>query len=315
MHRIDVPSATVDHLFTEGSPTAGVPATQVSASWMNDVQEEIVSVLTASGITPVKGVQNQLLQAIRSISASVVGAARNVNAYVTTAAAATYFGYDEVIVKGSAGSQSYRLGAGSKLLNLATVGAGGMDTGAPPVSGFVAVYVIYNPSNGNSAVLAANATPSLVAEAYNASNMPAGYTASALISVWPTDASGQLKVGHQKDRSLWFPAIAVLSATALAPTYASVNISGAVPKNAKTVSGYVGLNCSGGSGGMTMALAGDAAGSGRIQIGGYVTANIGPWGAFSDMLLPVQQQLSHFETSSGAPTGYGIALNISGYTI
>lgn len=67
MHRIDVSSATPDHQFTEGSPTAGVPATQVSASWMNDVQEELVSVLAAASITPVKGTQDQLLAAIRSI--------------------------------------------------------------------------------------------------------------------------------------------------------------------------------------------------------------------------------------------------------
>ena len=64
MHRIDVPSATPDHLFTEGSPTAGVPATQVSASWMNDVQENLMAVLSAAGVTPTKGRAQDLLDAI-----------------------------------------------------------------------------------------------------------------------------------------------------------------------------------------------------------------------------------------------------------
>lgn len=75
MHRIDVPSATPDNEFTEGSPTGGVPATTVSADWLNDIQEEIMSVLTNQGIAPIKGVQDQLLQAIIGISGDSVPAA------------------------------------------------------------------------------------------------------------------------------------------------------------------------------------------------------------------------------------------------
>lgn len=70
MHRIDGPSATPDGHFTEGSPSGGVPATTVTDDWLNDVQEEIISVLTAAGITPVKGVQNQLLSALAGALAS-----------------------------------------------------------------------------------------------------------------------------------------------------------------------------------------------------------------------------------------------------
>jgi hypothetical protein len=68
MHRIDVPSATPDNEFTEGSPTGGVPATVVSASWLNDIQEELISILVAAGIVPVKGVQDQVIAAIRSVA-------------------------------------------------------------------------------------------------------------------------------------------------------------------------------------------------------------------------------------------------------
>lgn len=68
MHRIDVPSATVDGLFTEGSPTGGVPATVVSDDWLNDLQENVIKVIEEAGITLVKGDYTQLLAAIVALS-------------------------------------------------------------------------------------------------------------------------------------------------------------------------------------------------------------------------------------------------------
>lgn len=70
MHRIDVPSATADHQFTEGSPAGGVPATTVSAAWLNDVQEELINILAAADVAPVKGEQNQVLQALQALIAA-----------------------------------------------------------------------------------------------------------------------------------------------------------------------------------------------------------------------------------------------------
>jgi len=64
MHRIDGPTAAPGGLFTEGDPVGGVPATIVSDDWMNDVQENIIAVLTAAGIAPVKGTYTQLLDAL-----------------------------------------------------------------------------------------------------------------------------------------------------------------------------------------------------------------------------------------------------------
>jgi hypothetical protein len=69
MHRIDVPSATVDNQFTDGSPTGGVPATIVPASWLNDLQENVVEVIEGAGITLVKGDHFQLLAAITDLIA------------------------------------------------------------------------------------------------------------------------------------------------------------------------------------------------------------------------------------------------------
>jgi hypothetical protein len=51
MFKIDSAGATVDKQFTEGNPQSGVPATVVSADWLNAVQNEIVNILIARGIT------------------------------------------------------------------------------------------------------------------------------------------------------------------------------------------------------------------------------------------------------------------------
>jgi len=68
MHRIDGPTAAPGGLWTEGDPVGGVPATIVSAAWMNDTQENLIAVLVAAGITPVKGNYAQLLAALPVIS-------------------------------------------------------------------------------------------------------------------------------------------------------------------------------------------------------------------------------------------------------
>ncbi|VVN81228.1 hypothetical protein [Pseudomonas fluorescens] len=68
MHRIDGPGATVDNRFTEGDPVGGIQATVVTDDFLNDVQEELMSVLTAAGVAPVKGTQNQVLQAVYKLA-------------------------------------------------------------------------------------------------------------------------------------------------------------------------------------------------------------------------------------------------------
>lgn len=70
MHRIDGPGATVDNKFTDGDPVGGVQATVVTDDFLNDVQEELISVLAAAGVTPVKGTQDQVLQAIYKLAQS-----------------------------------------------------------------------------------------------------------------------------------------------------------------------------------------------------------------------------------------------------
>jgi len=75
MHRIDGPGATAENRFTEGDPVAGTPATVVTDDFMNDVQEELISILAAAGVTPVKGTQNQLLQSLYKLAQNQVAQA------------------------------------------------------------------------------------------------------------------------------------------------------------------------------------------------------------------------------------------------
>ena len=50
--------------YTEGNPTLGVPATVVGAEEMNNIQEEIVNVVLAAGITLNGSDEDQLLEAL-----------------------------------------------------------------------------------------------------------------------------------------------------------------------------------------------------------------------------------------------------------
>lgn len=50
MKRIDGHGATPDNRFTEGDPQAGVPATTVTADWLNHVQEELANLLESLGV-------------------------------------------------------------------------------------------------------------------------------------------------------------------------------------------------------------------------------------------------------------------------
>jgi hypothetical protein len=172
-------------------------------------------------------------------AAGVVGSVRNLSMSVTAASATATLTADEIIVETSLGGIRYCLPSFSKTINLATTGAGGMDTGTAPVSGYVALYAIYNPTTGTAALLAQNAN-ALRTEVYGGANMPSGYTASALLAVWPTNGSGQFILGEWRDRTLLQSPLQVLNTTT-AQSQTSLSIASAVPVNAKLYSGYISL--------------------------------------------------------------------------
>lgn len=72
MHRIDS-DGSVDGLFVDGNEPAGIEGTRVPASWLNDLQENIIAVLEAAGINPTKGRAADLLDSINKLIASGAG--------------------------------------------------------------------------------------------------------------------------------------------------------------------------------------------------------------------------------------------------
>ena len=69
MHRIDHATASGEQ-FTEGNPGGGTPATIVTADWLNDVQENIVSVIEDAGTGMTKGEATDLSSAIAALIAA-----------------------------------------------------------------------------------------------------------------------------------------------------------------------------------------------------------------------------------------------------
>lgn len=63
MHRIDS-EGNVNERFSDGQPEIGVKGTQVTADWLNDVQENIAYLIESAGLTLEKGNYAQLANAI-----------------------------------------------------------------------------------------------------------------------------------------------------------------------------------------------------------------------------------------------------------
>ncbi|WP_221179052.1 hypothetical protein [Pseudomonas brassicacearum] len=296
MHRIDGPGATVDHLFTDGDPVSGTQATMVTDDWLNDVQENIISVLLAAGVTPVKGRSSDLLDSLRKLSTSVVGGALNARMTVASASASATLTADEVVVKSALGGAAWTLSVFNKTINLgAAPGPGGMDTGSSPASGYLAIYAIYNPTTGVSALLAKNATSAVQTETYSGANMPSGYTASALVSVWPTNGGGQFVVGVMQGRQVAAGGIQVLSSSVQQASFVSLSLSAAVPLNAKTAKGYMRIGSSSPGNNLGQISANSVGLDQTIIEGGYTNAT----SAFSVAMLTPQTLFYTATTSAG----------------
>ncbi len=168
----------------------------------------------------------------------VVGTSLNAKMSVTAASGTATFTADELIVQTALGGRQYKLSNINKTINLATTGAGGMDTGTVPASGFVALYIIYNPTTQVSALLAVNTT-SILAPEICSGIIPSGYMASALVSVLPI-ALNQFKISYLRGRNISFPRVNVISTSVSTANKAlRLSISATVPKNASKIRGLM----------------------------------------------------------------------------
>lgn len=241
-----------------------------------------------------------------------VGQTINAAMSISTASASATFTAESINVSTSIGGVTYTLASVNKVVNLATIGAGGMDIGTAPANGYVALYVIYNPATQVSNLLAKNATAAKQSEVYNGANMPSGYTASALVAVLPTNASSLFNPVYLLGRKVIFSAVSALSTTA-GGTNVSLYIAGVVPKNAKTISGIINAAATAGNGGVTMSISSTSTGVASQILSGYTVSPYGINTPITDLLLLTEQNIWYSMSLSGPSTGL-FNINISSYT-
>lgn len=242
----------------------------------------------------------------------VVGASRNAKMSVTAASATATFTADQLTVTTGLSGQPYLLTSFSKTINLATTGAGGMDTGTVPAAGFVALYAIYNPTTQVSALLAVNTTSVLAPEVYGGANMPSGYTASALVSVWRT-AGSQFVIGYQADRKLVLTSAIAINGNTQQASYTAIPLTAIVPVNAKTVSGTRGVTSTTSGASIYNNVASSSSGlSPQPMSGATVVANMDFSSAFLDLPIVTAQTIYYAATASAGTMTMSVV--VSGYT-
>ncbi|MCL9798934.1 phage tail protein [Pseudomonas sp. AKS31] len=224
------------------------------------------------------------------LNGAEVGAMRNLRISLPVAASVATVTADQLIVE-QPGVAQYKLSNLNLSLDLTTVGAGGMDTGIAPASGSVGIYVIYNPELRVAKLLGINATSSSVPDVYAGTSMPAGYSASALVSVWQTDANRLMNTGIQHQRSISIAQTIVLeNGLSMLPT--PISLASVVPRNAKTVGGYVHyIGSADFPGGGSLGLSSDVTEVGlkACGIGGIV--GLGVLSPFSDLVMTTPQTI------------------------
>lgn len=240
-----------------------------------------------------------------SVSTAQLNKKRSTRAALATAGSSVTITDDEVIVKAALGGLSYLLPSFSQVINLATTGAGGMNTGSAPVNGSVAIYAIYNPGANTRALYAVNATSAVQPEICGVA-MPTGFTASSLLSVWRTNGSGQLVVGNQIGRCISFPTVQVLSALPAVPI-TQLACPSALPPNALSCRGEGGYTAPG-NGSISTTLYSDAQSSGRQFISGNPVS--GGSGAFEVGISVPGNIFYSAATTVGSTT---FTINISSY--
>lgn len=332
------PSATADGKYTDGSVAGGIAATRLRAAAFNAMQEELANIVESAGMILSPDDMTQVLTALkkqllsranpfadikadgpaavaaalsnlqlRESFSGVVGQSRNARMSVAVASATATFSADELIVEDSGGRQ-YRVTSFSKVINLATTGAGGMDTGVVPATGFVALYAIYNPTTSTSALLAVDTTSTTAPEIYGGANMPAGFTASALVSIWRV-ASGKFIVGEQRGRDISIIDVNAVTTTTTTSSLTAISVASVIPKNAKSVAGWAGTQSTGSSPTQSIRIAGSVqiVGMRLIQVNSATAIN-------APYTLPILTEQTIYYSNETAGTLVSAAIFINEYS-
>ncbi|WP_429496761.1 hypothetical protein ACQUFY_09285 [Robbsia andropogonis] len=256
----------------------------------------------AKGVLPAHGAQLQQI-------VGNIGEARNLSASLLAAGTTLTYTADNLIVKTALDGVAYSVSNLNATIKSTASGAGGIAANSTmPASGFLAIYAIYNPSTSTLALLGVNATAAKVPEACGAT-MPDGYTASALVGVWPTSSSQFLAAG-QSGRVVTFITQSVLYTTSAPNSPTAISLSAYVPKNARFISGQLGIYANQGSSTVfAMYLYSNALGFSAKTCGGYLVSGASTGGNFTRVMVS-ETQTAYYQTNTSAGT---YSANINGY--
>lgn len=258
------------------------------------------------------------VNSLSPLAVPVIGSASKIAASEPSASASITVTADTVTVGTALNGTSYTLTSYSQVFNGATTGAGGMDTGTLPGSSFVALYAIYNPAAPATSILGASCASSCPT-VYAGGFLPAGYTASALLTTLPTNATPAIPAGtYVKGKNISLTVVTALNvATAHAsPTTLSL-ATFSIPPNAISVSGALTSTCGTTPSGTNVNLSVSAdTGNSGLQTEQFNCASVN--GAansapFNNVLMPTAQTI--FYTNAVAGTTPSSIIQVNGYQI
>jgi hypothetical protein len=165
---------------------------------------------------------------------SIAGVTQRLTANLTSAGNSVAFTADYATVAAALGGASSTLANFSQTLNIANTGIGGMVGGAAGANAFVSIYAAGGPSGtGIFGVATSTSTSSPTV----AASPPAGYTQTALIGVWPTNATSQLVAGFVVDREFSYQSGVRVLTNGSATSATSISLSSTVPVVARAIEG------------------------------------------------------------------------------
>lgn len=132
----------------------------------------------------------------------LAGSLRNLESTSLVAGAGTSIAFtaEQIVVASALNGLEYLLANFNQTLNGTITGIGGIDTGTIAANTSYAIYAAYNPTTQTQDIFAQLEPTGGAPTIYGGEHLPAGYTATALISVWLTNASAQFIQGWQRDR-------------------------------------------------------------------------------------------------------------------
>ena len=168
----EAPIVDVTHATLQGGEI--VANGELTLQWNSSVRGGSFVLLSSTGGSPLS-------------SPPGIGPSNRIRCIVN--AGATEAGWvDDAVIVGSADVKTYRIRDFFATLALNKVGIGGMDKGAAPVNGYILVYAAYNPTTKEYGVFGTLDTAASTGEGgayatYQGADLPAGYTATALVGV------------------------------------------------------------------------------------------------------------------------------------